>query len=75
MVAALEDSIATAAHQQVQDMLNNAIVDPEKFRNLSLRTKAPNVGKDIKKTTLIVKGCFCLLMTSILLLFGLRDAF
>lgn len=74
MVAALEDSIATAAHQQVQDMLNNAIVDPEKFRNLSLRTKAPNVGKDIKKTTLIVKGC-CLLMTSILLLFGLRDVF
>lgn len=46
MVAALEDSTAAAAHRQVQDMLNNAITDPDKFRNLSLRTKASHVGKN-----------------------------
>lgn len=46
MVAALEDSTAAAAQRQVQDMLNNAITDPDKFRNLSLRTKASHVGKN-----------------------------
>lgn len=47
MVAALEESVTAVAYQQVQDMLNNAITDPEKFHNLSLRTKSPNVGKNL----------------------------
>ena len=47
MVAALEESVTAVAYQQVQDMLNNAITDPEKFHNLSLRTKSPTVGKNL----------------------------
>lgn len=46
MVAALEDSTASAANQQLQDMLNNAITDPDKFRNLSMRVKTSHVGKN-----------------------------
>ncbi|XP_020609112.1 uncharacterized protein LOC110047687 [Orbicella faveolata] len=43
MVSVLEDSTAAAANQQLQDMLNNAITDPDKFRNLSITVKVPHV--------------------------------
>ena len=47
MVKALEDTIEIIAQQQLQDMSNNAITDPNKFHNLGLRTKSSNVGKNI----------------------------
>lgn len=53
MVAALEESVTAVAYQQVQDMLNNAITDPEKFHNLSLRTKSPNVEISIDVVEMI----------------------
>ena len=52
MVSALEDSTAAAANQQLQDMLNNAITDPDKFRNLSITVKVPHVGKNINEVSL-----------------------
>lgn len=52
MVSVLEDSTAAAANQQLQDMLNNAITDPDKFRNLSIRVKVSHVGKNINEISL-----------------------
>lgn len=52
MVSVLEDSTAAAANQQLQDMLNNAITDPDKFRNLSIRVKVSHVGKNIHEISL-----------------------
>lgn len=52
MVSVLEDSTAAAANQQLQDMLNNAITDPEKFRNLSITVKAPHVGKKVNEVSI-----------------------
>lgn len=60
MVSVLEDSTAAAANQQLQDMLNNAITDPDKFRNLSITVKAPHVGKKVNE----VSTAQCLLQTS-----------
>ena len=54
MVSVLEDSTAAAANQQLQDMLNNAITDPDKFRNLSITVKVPHVGKKINEVSIIV---------------------
>ena len=50
MVKALEDTTEVIAQQQLQDMLNNAITDPNKFNNLGLKTKSSNVGKDVPLT-------------------------
>lgn len=62
MVAALEDSTAAAANQQLQDMLNNAITDPDKFRNLSMRVKASHVGKNcIQKKKIYLAQISCTL--------------
>ena len=47
MMKALEGTTEAVAHQQLRDMLNNAITDPDKFHNLSLKAKYPNVGNDI----------------------------
>lgn len=47
MLKALEDTTEVIAQQQLQDMLNNAITDPNKFHNLGLKTKSSNVGKNI----------------------------
>ena len=47
MMKALEGTTEAVAHQQLRDMLNNAITDPHKFHNLSLKAKYPNVGNDI----------------------------
>ena len=52
MVSVLEDSTAAAANQQLQDMLNNAITDPDKFRNLSITVKAPYVGKKVNDVSI-----------------------
>jgi len=52
MVSVLEDSTAAAANRQLQDMLNNAITDPDKFRNLSITVKAPHVGKNSKEVSI-----------------------
>ena len=46
MLKALEDAVKIVAYQQLQDMLNNAITDPDKFHSLGLRTKSSNVGKN-----------------------------
>lgn len=47
MMKALEDTTEVVAHQQLRDMLNNAINEPDKFHKLSLTAKYPNVGNDI----------------------------
>ena len=47
MVQALENTAEVVAHQQLQDMSNNAITDPDKFHSLGLRTKTSNVGENI----------------------------
>ena len=52
MVSVLEDSTAAAANKQLQDMLNNAITDPDKFRNLSITVKAPHVGKRVDEVNI-----------------------
>ena len=52
MVSLLEESTAVAANQQLQDMLSNAITDPDKFRNLSITVKVSNVGKNNNKVSL-----------------------
>lgn len=44
MIKALEDTTETLANKQLQDMWNNAIIDPEKFHDLGLKTKSINVG-------------------------------
>lgn len=53
MVKALEDTTEAVARRQLQDMLNNAITEPDKFHNLGLRIKSSNVGKNtgLPKTT------------------------
>lgn len=56
MVSVLEESTAVAADQQLQDMLSNAITDPEKFRNLSITVKVSHVGKNINKLSLARRG-------------------
>ena len=61
-MAALEDSTTVAANQQLQDMLNNAITDPDKFRNLTMRVKTPHVGKncipETKHTLALIMSVF-----------------
>ena len=52
MVSLLEESTAVAANKQLQDMLSNAITDPDKFRNLSITVKVSHVGKNINKVSL-----------------------
>lgn len=52
MVSVLEDSTAAAANQQLQDMLNNAITDPDRFHNLSITVKAPHVGKKVNEVNI-----------------------
>lgn len=47
MMQALENTAEVVAHQQLQDMSNNAITDPDKFHSLGLRTKTSNVGENI----------------------------
>ena len=59
MVSVLEDSTAAAANQQLQDMLNNAITDPDKFRNLSITVTVPHVGKNIKEVSIQHKSQGC----------------
>jgi len=56
MVSLLEESTAVAANQQLQDMLSNAITDPDKFRNLSITVKVSHVGKNINKVSLARRG-------------------
>ena len=50
-MSVLEDSTAAAANHQLQDMLDNAITDPDKFRNLSITVKAPHVGKKVNEVS------------------------
>ena len=70
MVKALEDTTEAVARRQLQDMLNNAITEPDKFHNLGLRIKSSNVGKN----TGLPKTTFSLLLLLLLLLSGWEHA-